>query len=53
MRKDNLVRVAVVCGVDRVNISGIKDKKLYKNYRISLDNAFPMYFSSNKGVVVV
>lgn len=53
MRKDNLVRIAVVCGVDRVNISGIKDKKPYKNYQVSLNNAFPMYFSSNKGVVVV
>ncbi|MCK4453473.1 SpoIID/LytB domain-containing protein [candidate division WOR-3 bacterium] len=53
MRKDNLVRIAVVCGVDRVNISGIKDKKPYKNYQVSLNNAFPMYFSSNKDVVVV
>ena len=53
MRKDNLVRIAVVCGVNKIDISGIKDKKFYKNRQVLLNDAFPLYFSPNKGVVLV
>lgn len=52
-KKKNLVRIAVVCGVDEVNIGGIKDKKFHKNYRVLLNDIFPLYFSSKKGVVIV
>jgi len=53
VRKVNLVRIALVCGVDRVNISGIKDKKFYENYTVSSRDKFPLYFSSQRDFVVV
>ncbi len=53
VRKEYLTRVAIVCGVDLVNVSGIKDKIFYRNYRVSLKDDFPLYFNSRKGLVVV
>jgi stage II sporulation protein D len=53
VRKDNLVRVAILCGVDMVNISGIKNRKFYKNYKIGLNNSFPIYFTGKNKVVAV
>lgn len=45
----NLVRVAIVCGVDYVKI---KDNT-FKNYNVSLHDTFPLYFGSQKSRIVV
>jgi stage II sporulation protein D len=52
-RKDNLVRVALVCGVDRVDVSGIRNGEHRNDYRITLKENFPQHFGSRDGVVVV
>ncbi len=52
-RKEHIARVAVVCGVDRVNIGGIKDKVFYKKVAITTNHKFPIYFSQYKGYVYV
>jgi len=51
--KRNLVRVAIECGVDCVNISGIKDNSYYQNYRVLLNDEFPIYFLPTKNGVLV
>ncbi len=53
VKKVNLVRIALVCGVDRVNISGIKNKRFYENYTVSLRDKFPLYFNPQRDYVVV
>ena len=52
-RKDNLVRVALVCGVDRVDISGVRNKEYRKDYRVTREETFPQYFGPRDGIVVV
>lgn len=50
-RKDYVVRIAMLCGVDRVSVSGVRDKKIHNHYRVSLKDRFPLYFNSRNGVV--
>ncbi len=51
--KHNLVRVAVVCGVDDVTISGTQRGKLYNDYRVNLKHTFPLFFGPHSGTVTV
>lgn len=46
---ENIVRVAIECGVDYVKI---KDHT-FKNYDVSVRDTFPLYFGSQTGSVVV
>jgi stage II sporulation protein D len=47
-RLRNKIRVAIICGADQVMVKGIKDNKLYNDYKISLDGNFPLYFTPYK-----
>jgi stage II sporulation protein D len=49
----NDVRVAIVCGIDSVRITGIKNKVFCENYRISLHDTFPIHMSAHNGLVNV
>jgi stage II sporulation protein D len=51
--KHNLVRIAVVCGVDNVTISAIHKGKLYSDYRVNSNHTFPLFFSPHNGTVTV
>ncbi len=51
--KHNLVRVAIVCGVDNVMISGTQRGKLYNNYRVDLNHTFPLFFGPHSATVTV
>jgi stage II sporulation protein D len=53
VKKVNFVKVAIVCGVDRVDIGGIKDRTFHENYRVSLNDRFPLYFNPRQGFVKV
>ncbi len=52
-RKDNLVRVALVCGVDRVDVSGMRNNRYLTDYRVTLKENLPQYFGPHDGVIVV
>lgn len=49
----NLVRVAIVCNVESVTVTGIKQKHFLENYGISINDAFPIYFQPKDGRVIV
>ena len=51
--QDNMVRIAVVCGVNEVIISGVNNKQLYENHKILSADTFPQYFSPRNDVVTV
>ena len=51
--RENMVRIALVCGANEVTVSNVNDKKPYDNYRISLNNTFPIHVSPKHGVVMV
>jgi len=53
VRKDNLIRVAIICGVDSVSISGIKDQVFSSECQINLSSEIPQYFTSKNGFVFV
>lgn len=52
-QKDRLVRVALLCGVDRVTIGGSAHKKSYARHAVTLNDTFPLYFSSRESFVEV
>jgi stage II sporulation protein D len=52
-RKDNFVRVAIICGVDKVFITGTKNKKYHRNFEIQSNSIFPQYFSGHNKFVRV
>ncbi len=52
-QETKLVRVALLCGVDRVAVSGIANKKTYDQHTVTVNNVFPMYFSSAGSYVEV
>lgn len=51
--KDHLVRVALLCGVDRVTVSGTAHKKHHNDHTVTRDDTFPLYFSSRGSFVEV
>lgn len=53
LRKNALVRVALICNADRVSVSGIKDHKYYKNLLLTTDQRYPLYFSPKNGFIYV
>ncbi|UCG31244.1 MAG: SpoIID/LytB domain-containing protein [candidate division WOR-3 bacterium] len=52
-RRGKLVKVAIECGVDQVNISGVNGNKYYNNHRITQAGNFPMHFGPRDGKVTV
>ncbi len=50
---DDLVRVAVVCAVDSVTVTGTNHGKYYMNRGLSLRDSFPQVFESKAGRVLV
>jgi stage II sporulation protein D len=52
-QRDRLVRVALLCGVDRVDVSGIVHKKSYALHTVTLNDTFPLYVSSHGSFVEV
>jgi stage II sporulation protein D len=52
-RKDNLIRVAIICGADSVSISGIKNQAFLNDHRITLSSDLPQYFAPRNGFVFV
>ncbi len=52
-RKDNLIRVAIICGTDSVLVNGIKNRTFVSNHRISLNSELPQYFTPKGGFVWV
>jgi len=53
IRKNVLVRIAVVCRADSVRISGFKGKRFCKNYTVFPNSKLPLYFSAGDDAVVV
>ncbi len=51
--KDNLVRIAIVCGVDNVTVCGIRGGTLYDDYQITLKHALPLFFNGYNGAVTI
>ncbi len=51
--RGNLVRVALICGVDQVVVSGIRENKFFEDYAVSLKDTFPIFFGSQQGTVKV
>lgn len=52
-RKDNLIRVAIICGTDSVLVNGIKNRTFVSNHRINLNSELPQYFTPKDGFVWV
>jgi len=52
-RKDNLIRVAIICGADSVSISGIKNQAFLNDHRITLTSDLPQYFTPKNGSIFV
>jgi stage II sporulation protein D len=52
-RRENLVRVAVECGVDRVDVGGVRSGEYHDNYRLSVNETFPQHLGPKNGVVVI
>jgi len=52
-RREHLVRVALVCGVDRADVGGVRNGKYHRNYRVSVAETFPQLFGPRNGQVVV
>ncbi|MGB7053885.1 MAG: hypothetical protein WBE28_01030, partial [bacterium] len=50
-RRESLVRVAIECGVDQVSVSGMRDGKYYKDYRVTQGGNFPFYLGPRDGKV--
>jgi len=50
---NDLVRVAVVCAVDSVTITGINRRKYYENRGLSLRDSCPQFFEPKVGRVLV
>lgn len=53
VKKVNFVKVAIACAVDRVHVGGVKDRTFHENYRVSLNDRFPLYFNPRQGFVKV
>lgn len=51
--KDNLVRVAVICGVDTVTVSGVLGKKYRTDCGVGLDDSLPVFIRPRDGRVYV
>ena len=52
-RGGSLVRVAVECGVNEVNISGVLGNKYYADNRVTQEGTFPIHFGPRDGKVSV
>jgi len=52
-RRENLVRVAIECGVEAVQVSGVRENKYYSNYRVTQSEAFPFSIGPKDGRVAV
>jgi stage II sporulation protein D len=50
---DHLVRVALLCGIDKVRVSGIVKNRHYKDHTVTQDDTFPLYVSSRGSFVEV
>lgn len=53
LRRENLVRIALVCGVDRVDIGGVRKGTYHSNCRVSVNETFPQHFGPRNGLVVI
>jgi stage II sporulation protein D len=51
--RENLVRVAIECGVDQARVSGIRNNKYYSDYRVTADEAFPFRMNPKDGKVTI
>ncbi len=47
--KTELIRIAIITGVDSVLISGIKDDIFYENYLVHSNTDLPIFFRPSKG----
>ncbi len=52
-RKDNLIRVAIMCGADSVSIRGIKNHTFVNDQWLTLSSDLPQYFTPQDGFVFV
>lgn len=52
-RKDNLIRIAIICGTDSVLVNGIKNRTFVSDHRIYLNSELPQYFTPKDGFVWV
>ncbi|UCD20383.1 MAG: SpoIID/LytB domain-containing protein [candidate division WOR-3 bacterium] len=53
VRRENLVRVAVECGVDAAVVSGVLGKGFYSDYRVTPEGSFPLILGPKDGRVAV
>lgn len=51
--RENLVRVAIECGVDQVQVSGVKDNRYYSDYRVMPSEVFPFQLGPKDGKVAI
>jgi stage II sporulation protein D len=52
-RRENLVRVAIECGVEGVQVSGVRDNKYYRDYRVTQSENLPFGLGPREGRVTV
>jgi stage II sporulation protein D len=52
-RKDNLLRIAIVCAAESVSISNIKDQTADHIQRITVQSDLPRYIAGENGYIIV